>query len=252
VLFGIGQNQRDNTTGRQYTGQINDGATGLYYYNARYYDPALHKFIQADTIVPDPNDPQTLNRFSYVNNNPVKYIDPTGHDADCSTNDSSCTEQWTLEQWEAEGIIFDLGAWINRFDGPAKLQIIVDSLNAIPARYGADQTRNFLYDKHTKSQHLVIEIHGQLGVNGYVMGQDSLMPHLLEIQWYTNLVTSLTIAQGLVRISREIVVLMGMPVDIGRIFQSGVLQRQGLGNIVVMVLARQVPIHGQSRMKMEH
>ena len=66
-------------TDRQFTGQINDGDTGLYYYNARYYDPALHKFIQADTIVPDPNDPQTLNRYSYVENNPIKYTDPTGH-----------------------------------------------------------------------------------------------------------------------------------------------------------------------------
>ncbi len=51
----------------------------MYYYNARYYDPTLHRFIQADTIVPDPSDPQTLNRFSYVNNNPVRYKDPTGH-----------------------------------------------------------------------------------------------------------------------------------------------------------------------------
>ncbi len=37
-------------TDRQFTGQINDGATGLYYYNACYYDPALHRFIQADTM----------------------------------------------------------------------------------------------------------------------------------------------------------------------------------------------------------
>lgn len=66
-------------TDRQYTGQINDGDTGLYYYNARYYDPALHRFIQADTIVPDPNNPQSLNRYSYTRNNPVKYTDPTGH-----------------------------------------------------------------------------------------------------------------------------------------------------------------------------
>jgi RHS repeat-associated protein len=37
-------------TDRQYMGQINDGDTGLYYYNARYYDPALHKFIQAQKM----------------------------------------------------------------------------------------------------------------------------------------------------------------------------------------------------------
>jgi RHS repeat-associated protein len=93
-------------TDRQYTGQINDGATGLYYYNARYYDPALHKFIQADTIVPDPNDPQTLNRYSYVNNNPVRYTDPTGHEAEtqCATEYHDCIS-WTLEQWLAYGLV---------------------------------------------------------------------------------------------------------------------------------------------------
>ena len=63
----------------RYTGQILDEDTGLYYYNARYYDPELGRFIQADSIVPSAGDPQTLNRYSYVNNNPLKYTDPSGH-----------------------------------------------------------------------------------------------------------------------------------------------------------------------------
>jgi RHS repeat-associated protein len=64
----------------RYTGQIFDEATGLYYYNARYYDPELGRFIQPDTIVPSAGDPQTLNRYSYVRNNPLIYVDPTGND----------------------------------------------------------------------------------------------------------------------------------------------------------------------------
>jgi hypothetical protein len=48
-------------------------------YNARYYNPVLGRFISADTIVPDPANPQDLNRYSYVNNNPTNYTDPTGH-----------------------------------------------------------------------------------------------------------------------------------------------------------------------------
>ncbi|MEW5757848.1 MAG: RHS repeat-associated core domain-containing protein, partial [Candidatus Omnitrophota bacterium] len=48
-------------------------------YSSRYYDASICRFIQPDTIVPDPNDPQSLNRYSYCRNNPVKYIDPTGH-----------------------------------------------------------------------------------------------------------------------------------------------------------------------------
>jgi len=66
-------------TARRFTGQIEDAAIGLYFYNARYYDSALGRFIQADTIVPSPANPQSLNRYSYVLNSPLKYTDPTGH-----------------------------------------------------------------------------------------------------------------------------------------------------------------------------
>ena len=63
----------------KYTGKELDASTGLYYYEARYYDATLARFISADTIVPNPRDPQSFNRYSYVENNPLKYIDPTGH-----------------------------------------------------------------------------------------------------------------------------------------------------------------------------
>ncbi|MBI5343479.1 MAG: RHS repeat protein [Deltaproteobacteria bacterium] len=63
----------------KYTGQEEDAETGLYYYGARYYDPAIGRFVSADTIIPDPTNPQAFNRYSYVLNNPLIYIDPTGH-----------------------------------------------------------------------------------------------------------------------------------------------------------------------------
>ncbi|MCX5722216.1 MAG: RHS repeat-associated core domain-containing protein, partial [Nitrospirae bacterium] len=63
----------------KYTGKELDVSTGLYYYEARYYDPTLGRFISADTIVPHASDPQSYNRYSYVRNNPLLYIDPTGH-----------------------------------------------------------------------------------------------------------------------------------------------------------------------------
>src|SRR5690606_2330639 len=64
----------------RYTGQVLDEETGLYYYNARYYDPELGRFVQADTIVPEAGSSQALNRYSYCVNNPLKYVDPSGHD----------------------------------------------------------------------------------------------------------------------------------------------------------------------------
>ena len=74
---------QNNTSAYQvsnrYTGQVCDDETGLYYYNARYYDPQLGRFIEADTIVPGADSSQNLNRYSYVNNNPINQTDPNGH-----------------------------------------------------------------------------------------------------------------------------------------------------------------------------
>ena len=66
-------------TDYSFTGQRLDDSTDFLYYGARYYDPALRRFISGDTIVPNPGNPQSLNRYSYVLNNPVRYTDPTGH-----------------------------------------------------------------------------------------------------------------------------------------------------------------------------
>ena len=52
---------------------------GLIYMNARWYLPGVGRFISADTIVPSPTNPQTWNRYSYVNNNPIRFTDPSGH-----------------------------------------------------------------------------------------------------------------------------------------------------------------------------
>lgn len=62
----------------RYTGQEFDTESGLYYYGARYYSAVLGRFVSADPVAPDFADPQTLNRYSYVKNNPVFYVDPSG------------------------------------------------------------------------------------------------------------------------------------------------------------------------------
>lgn len=61
-----------------YTGKLNDSVSGLSYYNARYYDPAIGRFLSADLAAVNPQDPLSFNRYAYANNNPYEYIDPTG------------------------------------------------------------------------------------------------------------------------------------------------------------------------------
>ncbi|MBL8098507.1 MAG: RHS repeat-associated core domain-containing protein [Anaerolineales bacterium] len=61
-----------------YTGQYSyTNDFGLMFYNARWYDPSLGRFAQADTIVPGGS--QGLDRYSYTFNNPIIYTDPSGH-----------------------------------------------------------------------------------------------------------------------------------------------------------------------------
>ena len=50
---------------------------GLLFYNARWYDPLLGRFAQADTIIP--GGVQGYDRYAYVSNNPIKLTDPSGH-----------------------------------------------------------------------------------------------------------------------------------------------------------------------------
>jgi RHS repeat-associated protein len=75
----------DNSVGRdvatlKFTGKESDEETGLVNFGARYYDPTFARFITADSHIPGQGaNLQGFNRYSYVLNNPVKLIDPSGH-----------------------------------------------------------------------------------------------------------------------------------------------------------------------------
>ena len=93
-------NSGSTPTTYRYTGQRQEsalgGLDGLYFYNARWYDPALARFLSADTLVPSPGNPQSLNRYAYVLGNPLKYVDPTGH-RECE--DERCTGLAQPREW---------------------------------------------------------------------------------------------------------------------------------------------------------
>ena len=84
----------------KYTDQELDTSTGLYNYDARHYDPAIGRFISPDSLIPNLYDPQQLNPYAYCRNNPLIYVDPTGHDFGLSTG-------------LAVGLAMALGAYAN-------------------------------------------------------------------------------------------------------------------------------------------
>jgi RHS repeat-associated protein len=63
----------------RFTGQRHESDIALYFYNARWYDNSVGRFMQADTIIPKAGDIQGWDRYAYSVNNPLSYIDPSGH-----------------------------------------------------------------------------------------------------------------------------------------------------------------------------
>ncbi|CAH1217420.1 hypothetical protein PAECIP111893_04275 [Paenibacillus plantiphilus] len=63
----------------RYSGELWDQSAGLQYLRARWYDPSVGRFISKDTYEGQIDNPLTMNLYTYVHNNPLKYTDPTGH-----------------------------------------------------------------------------------------------------------------------------------------------------------------------------
>lgn len=61
-----------------YTGQTMLGNLGLIHMNGRVQDATLGRFLSADPYVTSPSDPRSFNRYTYVVNNPLSYVDPSG------------------------------------------------------------------------------------------------------------------------------------------------------------------------------
>ncbi len=78
----------------QFTGQQRDTETGLDFFQARYYSNSHGRFLSADPLQAsaDPRRPQTWNRYSYVLNNPLKLVDPSGMSEQHPSPEDSSTD----------------------------------------------------------------------------------------------------------------------------------------------------------------
>jgi RHS repeat-associated protein len=69
-------------TDYKFTGQREEVSLGIYWFQSRWFDATLGRFTQPDSIVPTQTQgTQAWDRYAFVNNNPIKYVDLTGHDA---------------------------------------------------------------------------------------------------------------------------------------------------------------------------
>jgi RHS repeat-associated protein len=124
-------------TDRDFTGQPQNRAVELLYYQARFYVPGIGRFASADTLVPDHKNPQQFNRYTYALNNTLKYVDPTGHYI-ILPSCWLCKVEIDISQWSslsvnvASGVCLVAGCHVNREEGtltgPTQQEVIDSSL----------------------------------------------------------------------------------------------------------------------------
>ena len=91
----------------RYRGYVYDNETGWYYLQSRYYDPANHRFINADSYASTGQGILECNMFAYCGNNPVNLIDNSGHAGEL-------TAGWAGSMW-----------WLPFIDGPIPIGEII-------------------------------------------------------------------------------------------------------------------------------
>lgn len=110
-----------------YTGEQID-PTGLVYLRARYYNPGTGRFLTADSIIPNPLNSMGWNRYAYGYNNPVKFVDPSGHQG----------EPW----WEQ--VVRGIHGWVcsgwNSIDG-CPGDVFLRALDLLPTNPAEDTLR---------------------------------------------------------------------------------------------------------------
>jgi len=112
----------------QYASGYLDGTTGLYHFGARYYDPTLGRWTQQDPVAGDPANPDSLNPYLYVDDDPVNFTDPNGRDAKTCVAAIlaafflNVAALWTLWQLAISGavLVFDVP-----FIGPVLASVII-------------------------------------------------------------------------------------------------------------------------------
>jgi RHS repeat-associated protein len=136
----------DNLFG--YTGLGYDYSSGLSYARARYLDASVGRFVSEDTYEGQQSNPLSLNLFTYVENNPLKYTDPTGFKA--------CEGAYTCEG-KNEHPVANPSNWIKIGDGIYK---IVDgyTMGALSDYVNVAETKPYSVEQLLSAAWLVVSV----------------------------------------------------------------------------------------------
>ena len=95
TFYPYGQGPTSGTNHYLFAGKERDAESGNDYFGARYYGSSMGRFMSPDDFGGHLEDPQTLNKYAYAGNNPLRYTDPSGHDfwQSCKEQSNTCGNQ---------------------------------------------------------------------------------------------------------------------------------------------------------------
>jgi RHS repeat-associated protein len=164
---GYASNAQQDGQRKQFTAQERDSETGLDFFVARYYSSVQGRFTVPDSFGGRGSNPQTLNLYAYVRNNPLKYIDPTGHFAQDPNNDKpwhpELDDVGTVEHI-ATTALESLGSHIRKW-APISFEfstLYMPGLNL----WGAHRLRQRLYDYSPTYRNYWDSIHSDVTAGG--------------------------------------------------------------------------------------
>ena len=176
-----------NTSGEKYkfTNQERDYATGLDYFHARYYSSAMGRFMGADKISGDFDQPQTWNKYTYGANNPVRYFDPDGYLERDSNGNLVIKVKYKMEI----GHKSDPNHWykvrkaILRTDSGQKIEATIIQKKKPKDKTGHildRKTRNVVADAPDSSNPMFTDCHGTTFAEGKVWINDDQVDKILK------------------------------------------------------------------------
>jgi RHS repeat-associated protein len=86
----------------KFTGKERDSESGLDYFGARFHASTMGRFMSPDPIAGQVSNPQSLNLYSYVRNNPLAFTDPTGMIVEWNDSKSKCKKGETVCRTDAQ------------------------------------------------------------------------------------------------------------------------------------------------------
>ncbi len=169
----------------RYAGEFLDSETGLYYLRARFYDPYLGRFTTEDSYWGEDENPLSLNLYTYCVNDPVRYVDLSGHyyyvDENGKGHVSEITVGWNVglnPDIIYDKVIFE-GNHINVTTGGAQIGSTSGSKDIVDAYNKSPESSAFMYVPSTMKLDTVVTGSGSTSITnqGYIAtiytGKDS-------------------------------------------------------------------------------